>query len=411
MPSTIVMPQMGYDMQEGRIIKWLKNEGDSVERGQDIVELETDKAVVPIPSSSSGILRKILVEEGIMVPVGQPIGIMTAPDEALPEDLNEIINGSTTEAVVRPEAESLSTANSTPAVFPTDSSEVRASPLARRLAQENNIDITSISGTGPRGRITERDVQAVIDAGGNSSQGAVNATATDQEGASETVELSRMRQAIARLTSRSKQEIPHFYVSAGIDMTAAMLLRQHYNSAMEDKGVRVSVNDLIVKACALALPKFPSLNSSFHGDKLQVHGNVNMGIAIDLEDRGLIVPAIPRCEDRTLAEIAAASKDLADRAKADRLKAEEYTGSTFTVSNLGMFDVDNFVAIIHPPNSAVLAVGTVRQQPVVRENAITIAQMMNATVSVDHRVADGAGAARFISEVKRLLEHPINLFQ
>ena len=219
-----------------------------------------------------------------------------------------------------------------------------------------------------------------------------------------------MRQAIARLTSRSKQEIPHFYVSAGIDMTMAMSLRQQYNAALEDKGIRVSVNDLIVKACALALPKFPMLNSSFQGDKLLVHANVNMGIAIDLEDRGLIVPAIPRCENRTLAEIAEASKDLADRAKTDRLKAEEYTGSTFTVSNLGMFDVDNFVAIIHPPNSAVLAVGTVRQQPVVRENSITIAQMMNATVSVDHRVADGAGAARFISEVKRLLEHPINLF-
>ena len=415
MATTIVMPQMGYDMQEGRIVKWLKKEGDLVERGEDVAELETDKAVVPMPASSAGVLRKILVEEGTMVPVGQAIGIMTAPEEALPADLEELVKGPAASAPPEPQPTTTapSAAPAAPAAAP--STEVRASPLARRLAQEKGIDLSQVTGTGPRGRITEKDVQALEEqtkaapAPAPAPASTPSVEAPVEAGTPQIIELSRMRQAIARLTVRSKQEIPHFYVSAGIDMTMALTMRQQLNTTLEAQEIRVSVNDLIVKACALTLPRFPAFNASFRGDKLEVHPTVNIGIAIDLEDRGLIVPAIPRCESRSLAEIAQASRDLAERARADRLNADEYSGSTFSVSNLGMFDVDNFVAIIHPPNSAVLAVGTVRQQPVVREGAITVAQVMQATLSVDHRVADGAGAARFLGEVKRLLENPVNL--
>ena len=220
-----------------------------------------------------------------------------------------------------------------------------------------------------------------------------------------------MRQAIARLTTRSKQEAPHFYVTSEVNMTAAMTLRGDLNAALQNGDVRVSVNDLIVKACALTLaqPRFATFNASFQGDKLEVHPHVNIGIAIDLEDRGLIIPGLLHCESKSLADIARGSRDLVERAKADKLRADEYTSTTFTVSNLGMFDVDGFIAIIYPPNSAVLALGRVKDRPIVQDGQVAVGKMMNATISTDHRVADGAGAARFLGEVKRLLEHPVQL--
>ena len=406
MATTIVMPQMGYDMQEGRVVKWLKKEGEEIARGEDVAEIETDKAVIPVPATEGGVLRKVLVDEGSTVPVGEVIAVMGTADEELPADLAGPSAAKPSAEAAPAPAETKPTPPPAAAAAST-STEVRATPLARRLASEKGVDLTTVTGTGPRGRITEKDVLAHAESQASAAPAAAPASA----GAPQVVELSRMRQAIARLTTRSKQEAPHFYVTSEVDMTAAMSLRGQVNTAWQDEGVRASVNDLIVKACALALvqPRFANFNSSFGGDKLEVHPHVNIGIAIDLEDRGLIIPGLLNCESRSLADIARGSRDLVERAKADKLRADEYTSTTFTVSNLGMFDVDSFIAIIYPPNSAVLALGRVKDRPVVQDGQVVVAKMMNATLSTDHRVADGAGAARFLGEVKRLLENPVQL--
>ena len=366
MATTIVMPQMGYDMQEGRVVKWLKKEGEEIARGEDVAEIETDKAVIPVPATEGGVLRKVLVDEGATVPVGEVIAVMGAADEELPADLAGPSTATpTAEAAPAPAETKPSPA---PATAAASTTEVRATPLARRLASEKGVDLTKVTGTGPRGRITEKDVLAAAE----SQPSAAPAAAPAAEAPPQIVELSRMRQAIARLTTRSKQEAPHFYVTSEVNMSAAMTLRSDLNAALQDQDVRISVNDLIVKACALTLaqPRFASFNASFQGDKLEVHPHVNIGIAIDLEDRGLIIPGLLNCESKSLADIARGSRDLVERAKADKLRADEYTSTTFTVSNLGMFDVDSFIAIIYPPNSAVLALGRVKDRPIVQDGQV-----------------------------------------
>ena len=292
-----------------------------------------------------------------------------------------------------------------------DAGRVMASPLARRLAGEQGIDLATVRGTGPGGRIVEADINAAAAALAAAPEPAPATAvaaepATAPEGAGRE-DLSRMRQAIARVTSDSKRDAPHFYVAVDIDMTAAMALRRDVNDELPSSS-RVSVNDLIVKASALAIGKHPKFNSFFRGDHLQMNPSVNVGIAIALES-GLIVPGIPQCENRTLAQIAAASRDLIDRANNGTLQAEEYAGTTYSVSNLGMFDVDSFTAIIFPPHAAILAVGAVKEQPVARDGQLAIAEIMKSTLSVDHRVADGAEAAQFLMEIKRLLEKPVSL--
>ena len=300
----------------------------------------------------------------------------------------------------------------------------RASPVARRLADERGIDLRQIQGTGPGGRITKGDVLAFEPGDAPAvvpeepaeeppapveppKPVATPPVAEPVEAAGELVPMSRVRQQIARVTAKSKREAPHFYVSAEIDMTKAMDLRKQINATLESEGVRVSVNDMIIRACAEALKGFPNLNSYYTDDGIQMNDGINIGIAIAGE-QGLILPAIMESGTMSLAEIAKASKDLVERATKGTLHPREYTGGTFAVSNLGMFDVTSFVAIIHPPQSAVLAVGTVAKKPVVKDGQITIGQTMTATVSADHRVVDGAEGARFIGEVKRLLESPLS---
>jgi pyruvate dehydrogenase E2 component (dihydrolipoamide acetyltransferase) len=270
------------------------------------------------------------------------------------------------------------------------------------------MDLAQIKGTGPGGRIVEKDVLAYTPpeappapAPAAPTPGAAPAPAGER------INLSRMRQAIARVTVDSKREAPHFYVTADVDMTKAMGLRRDINDSIPAEN-RVSVNDLIIKACAIALTRYPKFNSSFRGDHLQMNSSINIGIAIALE-AGLIVPGISNCEKKSLLEIAVASKDLIGRANSGHLRNDEYSGTTFSISNLGMFDVDSFSAIIFPPHAAVLAVGTVKEQPVVRNGELAIAQMMKATISTDHRVADGAEAAQFLVEVKKILENPVSL--
>ena len=401
---------MGYDMREGTVVRWLKKEGDQVNRGEAVAEIETDKAVVEMEAYASGVLRKITAAEGSTIPVGETIGILGAADESI-EDLESETAAAKETAGEGPPSESEeekaqpeAPVEKPPRASERPSGQIKASPLARRLADERGIDIRLITGTGPGGRITKEDVLSFeVEAKDVSCAAEAPPVSPGQ-----TVGLSKMRQAIARLTTRSKQEVPHFYVTANVDMSEAIRLRKQLNKALESSGVRVSINDLITKACAKALQKHPNFNASFRGDYLETNSSINIGMAIALEG-GLVVPSVMGCEKKSLAEIAKASKDLVERAQKGGLRQDEYTQSTFGISNLGMFDVDSFVAIIHPPNAAVLAVGSIRKQPVVRNDEIAVAEILKATLSIDHRVADGAEAARFLSEIKRLLENPVSL--
>ena len=457
MATSIVMPQLGYDMREGTIVRWLKEEGEDVTRGEIIAEIETDKAVVEFSPTTGGVLRRIVAGAGDIVPVGQLIAVIGDADEALPDELVAPTSPVAAAAAVpaTPAPAPTPVAESPPAA---PEGEVRASPIARRLAREKGVDLANLTGSGPGGRIVEADVlaaAAVLSAPGGvlasplarrlAREGGIDLSSLTGSGpggriveadvlaasaapaaetpepspaeaaaaepaaapAGDQVQLSRMRQTIAKVTSDSKREAPHFYVASDIDMSKAMDLRRDINDQV-DPDSRVSVNDLIVKASALAIGRHPKFNSFFRDDYLQMNPSINVGIAIALES-GLIVPGIPGCEGKTLAEIAVDSRDLAARATSGTLRAEEYTGTTYSVSNLGMFGVDSFTAIIYPPHAAILAVGAVKEQPVVRSGEITIAQIMKATLSVDHRVADGAEAAQFLSETKRLLENPVSL--
>ncbi len=449
MATSIVMPQMGYDMHEGKVVRWLKKEGEEVTRGEVIAEIETDKATVEYEAYTGGVMAKIVAEEGIAIPVGGLIAVMTAPGEAIPEDI-------LTDAAIALAADSPAPSATavqalegpiSAAVAPADTKEVRASPLARRLAKERGFDLATITGTGPGGRITEADIpeQGAAVAPAASSNGYIKAsplakrlagergidlatlTGTGPGGrvieadvpehavpavapatlVSENVGLSRMRQAIARVTSDSKRDAPHFYVALDVDMTKAMSFRRDLNDELDAEN-RVSVNDLIVKASAIAIGRHPKFNSFFRDDHLQMNAAINVGIAIALES-GLIVPGVNGCESKSLVEIAAASRDLVSRANSGALRNDEYSGTTFSVSNLGAFDIESFTAIIFPPHAAILAVGTVKEQPVVRDGELAIAQIMKATLSTDHRVADGAEAAQFLVEIKKLLQNPISL--
>jgi len=405
--TSIVMPQMGYDMQQGTVVRWHKQEGDPVARGDVLADIETDKATVEFEAFVSGILRKIVAQEGIAIPVGDLIAVITGPDEALPEGLLPGTgSGNTDDAPAGNGATSVAAqpvstvASAPPAAAP--GGEVRASPIARRLAREQGIDLAVVTGTGPGGRIVEQDVLNHLEAASQSSSNTAGASAEPER-----VDLSRMRQTIAKVTSDSKRDIPHFYVSSEVDMTKATEMRGDLNEVLSTDS-RVSVNDLVVKACAMALQKFPKFNAFYQGGHLQMNPDINIGIAIALES-GLIVPGINGCQAKSLVEIAAASRDLIARAHSGTLRNEEYSGTTFSVSNLGMFDVDSFTAIIYPPHAAILAVGRVKEQAVARDGQVTVAQIMTATLSVDHRVADGAEAARFIMEIKGLLEKPAAL--
>jgi len=403
--TNIVMPQMGYDMREGTVVKWYKGEGEEVARGEVIADIETDKATVEFEAYTSGVLRRIIADEGVSIPVGELIAVIAGADEVL----DEIPTSSSDDPgdAVTPVATTSQKPNDigeTTAPVPPQDTRLRASPIARRLAQEKNIDLAVVTGTGPGGRITEQDVLEFVSPVATSGQ---QPNIPSSVGSGDKVELSRMRQVIAKVTSDSKREAPHFYVTAEIDMGKAMEFRRDINDSFPADN-RVSVNDMVLKASSIVLGQYPKFNGSFQENYLQLNSSINIGMAIALE-AGLIVPGINDCGNKSLRQIAAASKDLIDRANNGTLRNEEYSGTTFSVSNLGMFDVDSFAAIIFPPHAAVLAVGTVRQQPVVKDGQITVGQVMKATLSTDHRVADGAEAAQFLVEIKKLLETPVSL--
>ena len=420
MATEVLMPQMGYDMTEGTVVKWVKQEGDAVSKGEVIAEIETDKATVEMEAEAGGVLRRIAVGEGATVPVGQVIGVIGAADEELPDPAADAppapAPAAAEEAAPEPQA-----APATPALADdAPSGALRASPVARRLADERGVDLKLVSGTGPGGRITKDDVlnfapPAEAPAAAPVAEPAAEAASApsmrvgppprlpDEQGR---IPLSKMALAIARRTAATKGPVPHYYVNAAVDMTRAMEFRREINESLS--GVRVSVNDLIIKAAALALRKYPVFNAVFQDDHLEVSRHVNVGVAVAL-DEGLVVPAILECERKPLTQIAREAKDLGRRAREGKLRQDEYTAGTFSISNLGMFEVDSFTAIIVSPQAAVLAVGAVQPTPVVRNGEVVVRQMMQASLSADHRISNGADAAQFLVEIKRGLEAPFSL--
>ena len=407
MAEAVVMPQMGYDMEKGTVVAWLKREGDTVSQHEAIVEIETDKAVVEIEAPVSGSLLRIVVPDGVTVATGKAIGYIGKAGESVPEAGPEQARATAT--TVAAPAEVPPTASGSPEV----GARHLASPIARRIAEERGVDLSQVRGTGPGGRITKDDVLAVAEVTTGSAEAPEAPTPAPTgglgprtPGADGTIPIGKMGQAIARRTQATVNEAPHFYLTARVDMTDAMAWRERINQAL-GPDERLSVNDLVMKACALALTKHPVFNSTYEGEQLRVHPKVNMGMAVALPE-GLIVPAVLGCESKSVTQIASAARDLASRAKTGRLRQEEYTG-TFSVSNLGMFGVEAFTAIIVSPQVAVLAVGEVQDAIVSREGGIYVRKMMSATLSTDHRAANGVEAALFAGEIRRLLEHPEEL--
>ena len=396
MISEVTMPSMGADMTEGTIVKWLKNEGDEVKRGDKLAEIETDKTVVEMECYNDGILKKIIVQEGQAVPVGDLIAYIGDAGDEVPDGSSNVNNNTAPESTNSIEIVENQTPNPSPNI-----GKVKASPIAKKLATELGVDLTSINGSGPGGRITREDVE-------EASRGSASADSIQGSEDSNSVPLTPMRKAIAGVVSKSKSEIPHFYISNSADMSEVIKMRSEFN---EKNSVKVSVNDIVLFAVTQALKKFPKFNSSFNDGNLIEHKNINVGMAIALPV-GLIVPAVLGCEDKSLTEISDSAKDLASRAKGSGspLTQEENNGATFSVSNLGMFDIDEFVAIIVPPQSAILSVGKANDEVIVKEGNMVISKIMKMTLSVDHRVNDGAEAAMFLGELKEILETPNQIF-
>ena len=413
MATEVVMPQMGFDMKEGKLVRWLKKEGEPVNKGEMIAEIETDKAVVELEAFGSGVLRKTIAREGDTIPVGEVVAIIAGPNEQLPDIKGQGRPAPTDGA----KQEARSAAPAKPEAPPTPGKPLSVSPLARRLADERGIDLGKVKGSGPGGRIMKEDVLAFLAQGAPKeamAPAALAPTAARPAAAAEAprmeakvVELTRMRQAIARSMAQSKREIPHFYVTIDVDMTEAQALRAKLNDGAEE-AARVSVNDMVLRAATLALLKYPAFNTHFRDDKVHYHSAINMAIAVALPD-GLLAPSVLDIGSKTLRQIAEASKQLVERARSGGLRADEMGSGTFSVTNLGMFGVDDFAAIITPPQVCALAVGGVRKAPVVKDGQVTVADRMKLTLSVDHRVVDGAQAAQFLSEVRDMLEHPVRL--
>ena len=436
MASQIVMPKMSETMEEGVVVKWLKREGDRVASGDALAEIETDKAVLELEATTAGVLRKILAQEDSKVPVGQLLAVIGSADEDVssligrssspfPQPSPVTIAASVTSAA--PPSTVVPSAGQSARPGPITRERIDASPLARRMAEEARIDIAQVPGTGPGGRVVKRDIEAFLaqlrSQPSRPPISPVTAPAAALEADLQVPalpvpigvadvdhterELSMMRKTIARRMVLSKTTAPHFYLTTEINMERAITLRQSLNELAADEA-KISFNDMILKAVANALRQCPQMNVSYADDKLRAYQRVHLSMAVALDD-GLITPVIRDCDRKSLGQIAREAKELTELARARRLKPEDYTGGTFSVSNLGMFDVEEFAAIINPPEAAILAVGTIKQQPVVVDGQLSIGHRMKVTLSGDHRAIDGATGAQFLQIIKRLIEQPLTL--
>jgi pyruvate dehydrogenase E2 component (dihydrolipoamide acetyltransferase) len=413
-------------MAEGTLIRWVILEGEAVEKGAILAEIETDKATVEVESSHTGVLNKHLVPEGDIVPVNAPIAVVAEAGEEI--DLEALLGEAAApdedgqEVTPEPERAAPATTQPEPAEAGVSLPDgVRASPLARRLAADAGINLGQVTGSGPRGRIMKADIEAyqaappslpmspaaedTAEPGIPLSPLAPLATAADVE--DQVVPLNRLRAAIGRRMVEAKQQLPHFYVTHEYDMGTLMALRKQVNALVSPEQ-KVSVNDFILKATALSLRQFPNLNASFNGDHIVRHGAVNIGVAVAVEG-GLLTVVCRDTDQKPLRQIAMEVRTMAGRARAGKVRPDDIEGSTFSVSNLGMFDVEDFIAIINPPEAAILAVGSARQVPVIEEGEVVPGWRMKATISVDHRVSDGAEAAQFMQALAGYLEEPLRL--
>jgi pyruvate dehydrogenase E2 component (dihydrolipoamide acetyltransferase) len=427
MATKVVMEALSPTMEEGRLVKWHKNEGDAIASGDTLADVETDKAIMELVARGAGVLRKRLLAEGDAVPVGQLIGVIAAPDE----NIDAIVAGAPASArvgaagggrepadagppssapppppappAVSPAAKAPSPPPASPPPPPPPAPEggrVRASPLARRLASERGVDLKALSGSGPNGRIIRRDIDTAP-VGQTPA-----APAPPREGDFRDVPLTQIRKTIARRLVESIGPIPTFYLTAEYDVERVAEMRKAMAAAGDE--FRVSINDILIKAVATALVQHPEVNSHWLGDHIRMHYRVHIGMAVAIED-GLITPVIFDADQKGLGQIAAEAHDLAARARARKLTPAEYTGSTFSISNLGMLGIDQFTAIINPPETGILAVGAVEAKPVVVDGAVTVRRRMRVTMSCDHRAVDGATGARFLQTLRRLIENPLML--
>jgi pyruvate dehydrogenase E2 component (dihydrolipoamide acetyltransferase) len=419
MADTINMPKLGFDMAEGTLVRWVKKVGETISKGDVLAEIETDKATVEVESSAAGVVRKLLVDEGAVVPVNSPIAIVGTAEEVIAEPANQE-SGNKQESTSTAEgtgdkgqAPAVSAQPSVPgapqsAIPNPQSSILRASPLAKKIARDRSVDLGSLHGTGPGGRIVRRDVEEAMSAQPSAVSGQAQiAVPHPVSAADETVNMTKLRQAIARRMAESKTSIPHFYVSHEYKMDALVALRSQYNQIMPENE-KLSVNDFIVKAVALTLRQFPNLNASLNGSSVLRHGQVNIGIAVSVEG-GLLTIVSRQADQKPLGQISAEVKAMAGRVREGKVKPDDIEGSTFSISNLGMYDVENFSAIINPPEAAILAVGSAREVPVVQAGALKVGWRMKATISVDHRVSDGVEAAKFMQALALYLEEPLRL--
>ena len=386
------MPKLTDTMEEGVLLAWKKREGDQVQAGEALAEIETDKAVMDLEAFTSGILRKILVQDGTTVMSGTLIGVIGGADEDITAAMTDRITAvPSVDSGARTSAPSPASPAPASAVS-SQATRIIASPRAKALAADRGIDLSTVTGTGPGGRIVEEDVVTA------KAPPPMLQAGTDQP-------LSQMRKAIARATTQSKAPVPHFYLTSEIDMEQAERFRDQFK---QNRSTPPSVTDLLIKASAIALTRHPNINVSFTGPAIRRHASIDIGIAVGLDD-GLITPVIRNCGTKSLGDISAESRTLIDRAREKRLQPQEYTDATFSISNLGMFDVENFIAVLIPPQAASVAVGATRDVPVVKDGTVKAGRRMKVTLSCDHRALDGVQGANFLKEFKRILEHPSEL--
>ena len=416
MATKVIMPKLSPTMEEGQISRWLKKEGDKVSMGEPLAEIDTDKATMEMQALGNGVLRKIIIGEGQSAPLGQLIAVIGEPDEdiaallsdappAQPQPQPQVQEQKETE--VPPKAPDLAppaNGRQPQAASSSDSGRMIVSPLAARMAAEAGIDLRSLQGSGPGGRIIKRDIEAVI----SKPAPAPAPSYVQQAGASAYRDdpASQIRQTIAKRLVTSLGPVPHFFLTAEIEMDRAAEMRKGINAL--DPDLKISINDIIIKVAAAALIQHPQVNASFQEKIVRYYERADIGVAVAIED-GLITPVVRAADQKSLSQIAAEVRELAERARSKRLKPEEYTGATFSVSNLGMFGIDEFTAVINPPEGAILAIGAMTAKPVVRDNEIVIRQMMRVTMSCDHRVIDGATGAKFLQTFKKILENPLYL--
>ncbi len=410
MAEIINMPKLGFDMAEGTLIEWTKAEGDAVSQGDVLAEIETDKVTVEIEAPTDGTILKFLVSAGDIVPVTAPILVIGEPGEEF-----EIPDGAGSddadEAAPEPATEPATAERSLESFapdmlvnLPEDSARIKASPVARNIAKDKNIDLRTLTGTGPGGRIVKRDVEAAVSSqkAGASVPSFVSVSRDDKR-----VPLTRLRQAIGRRLTEVTQEVPQFFVTHEYKMDALMAMRKDTNAVLPE-GEKLSVNDFIVKGVALALREFPNLNAVLDGDSIVQRGAINIGNAVAV-DGGLLTVVCKNADQKTLRQISLEVREMASNVRDGKISPDDIEGSTFSISNLGMFDVEQFVAIINPPEAAILALGSAKEVPVVENGELTTGWRMKATISVDHRVSDGAEAAQFMQALGRYLENPLLL--